>query len=153
ILGIAPALMAWARLFRTRRDARRPGERLAAALQEMGPSFIKLGQALSTRADLLSESVAVDLARLQDHLPPFAAAEAPRTVQLGLGRAIGELFTSFDDQPVAAASIAQVHFAVTADGREVAVKVLRPGIEDAFARDLDLFYWMAELVERTQPRF
>ena len=153
ILGIAPALIAWARLFRTRRDTRRPGERLAAALQEMGPSFIKLGQALSTRADLLSESVATDLARLQDHLPPFPGAEARRTIELELGRPIEALFTSFDDVPIAAASIAQVHFAVTTDGREVAVKVLRPAIEDAFARDLDLFYWMAELVERTQPRF
>jgi ubiquinone biosynthesis protein len=153
ILGIAPALIAWARLFRTRRDTRRPGERLAAALQEMGPSFIKLGQALSTRADLLSESVATDLARLQDHLPPFPGAEARRTIELELGRSIEALFTSFDDVPIAAASIAQVHFAVTTDGREVAVKVLRPAIEDAFARDLDLFYWMAELVERTQPRF
>ena len=66
-LGIAPALIAWARLFALRRDSRRPGERLAEALQEMGPSFIKLGQALSTRADLLSEGVAADLARLQDH--------------------------------------------------------------------------------------
>ena len=152
-LGIAPALVAWARLFRTRRDKRRPGERLAAALQEMGPSFIKLGQALSTRADLLSETVAADLARLQDHLPPFAGAEARRTVELELGRSIEAMFTSFEDVPIAAASIAQVHFAVTTDGREVAVKVLRPGIEEAFARDLDLFYWMAELVERTQPRF
>jgi len=152
-LGIAPALVAWARLFRTRRDKRRPGERLAAALQEMGPSFIKLGQALSTRADLLSETVAADLARLQDHLPPFAGAEARRTIELELGRSIDTMFTSFEDVPIAAASIAQVHFAVTTDGREVAVKVLRPGIEEAFARDLDLFYWMAELVERTQPRF
>src|SRR5258708_18616310 len=74
ILGIAPALIVWARLFRTRRDTRRPGERLAAALQEMGPSFIKLGQALSTRADLLSESGAADLARPQGHLPPFPCA-------------------------------------------------------------------------------
>src|SRR5262245_48815828 len=153
ILGIAPALIAWARLFRTRRDKRRPGERLAAALQEMGPSFIKLGQALSTRADLLSETVAADLARLQDHLPPFAGAEARRTIELEVGRPTHAMLPSFEDVPIAAASIAQVHFAVTTDGREVAVKVLRPGIEEAFARDLDLFYWMAELVERTQPRF
>ena len=153
ILGITPALVAWARLFARRRDARRPGERLTAALQEMGPSFIKLGQALSTRADLLSEQVAADLAQLQDHLPPFSGAEARRTVEAELGQSIDALFTSFDDKPVAAASIAQVHFAVTTDGREVAVKVLRPGIELAFERDLDLFYWVAELVERTQPRY
>ena len=153
ILGITPALVAWARLFARRRDARRPGERLTAALQEMGPSFIKLGQALSTRADLLSEQVAADLAQLQDHLPAFPGAAARRIIEAELGQPIDALFTSFDDTPVAAASIAQVHFAVTTDGREVAVKVLRPGIELAFERDLDLFYWTAELVERTQPRY
>jgi ubiquinone biosynthesis protein len=152
-LAIAPALVAWARLFAWRRQTRRPGERLATALQELGPSFIKLGQALSTRADLLSEEVAADLARLQDHLPPFSGAEARRIIESELGRPVDKLFERFDDVPVAAASIAQVHFAVTSDGRDVAVKVLRPGIEEAFARDLDLFYWMAELVERTQPRF
>jgi ubiquinone biosynthesis protein len=153
ILGIAPALIAWARLFAVRRDSRRPGERLAAALQEMGPSFIKLGQALSTRADLLSEEVAADLSRLQDHLPAFPGAEARRIIEMELGKPIASLYATFDDVPIAAASIAQVHFATTTDGRAVAVKVLRPGIEVAFARDLDLFYWMAELVERTQPRF
>ncbi len=156
-LGISPALIGWARLwarlFSWRRDTRRPGERLAAALTEMGPSFIKLGQALSTRADLLSEGVAADLARLQDHLPPFPVAEARSTIEAELGRPLDELYTHFDDTPVAAASIAQVHFATTTDGRDVAVKVLRPGIEQAFERDLDLFYWMAELVEHTQPRF
>ncbi len=152
-IGIAPPLIVWARLFARRRDARRPGERLTAALQEMGPSFIKLGQALSTRADVLSETVAADLARLQDHLPPFSGLEARRTIEAELGQPVTALFASFDDVPVAAASIAQVHFAVTTDGRDVAVKVLRPGIERAFERDLDLFYWMAELVERAQPRF
>src|SRR5712691_9792060 len=100
ILGIAPALIAWARLFARRRDARRPGERLTAALQEMGPSFIKLGQALSTRADLLSEAVAIDLARLQDHLPPFPGAEARRTIETELGQPIDALFKGFDDVPV-----------------------------------------------------
>src|SRR5471032_281416 len=152
-LGIAPALIAWARLFRSRRDTRRPGERLAAALQDMGPCFIKLGQALSTRADLLNEEVATDLGRLQDHLPAFPGSQARAIVERELGQPLGALFSAFDDMPVAAASIAQVHFAVTTDGRDVAVKVLRPGIERAFARDLDLFYWIAELVERTQPRF
>ena len=152
-LGIAPALIAWARLFAPRQDPRRPGERLAAALQDMGPSFIKLGQALSTRADLLSEEVAADLARLQDHIPAFPGAEARRIVESELGQPLGNIFSQFDDVPVAAASIAQVHFAVTTDGRDVAVKVLRPGIAKAFEQDLDLFYWVAELVERTQPRF
>ena len=152
-LGIAPALIAWARLFRSRSDKRRPGERLAAALQDMGPCFITLGQALSTRADLLNEEVATDLGRLQDHLPAFPGAEARAIIERELGQPLGALFSAFDDVPVAAASIAQVHFAVTTDGRDVAVKVLRPGIERAFAQDLDLFYWIAELVERTQPRF
>jgi ubiquinone biosynthesis protein len=126
----------------------------AIRLVSAGGSFLPPSiLALSTRADLLSESVAADLARLQDHLPAFSGAEARRTIETELGQPIDTLFTSFDDTPVAAASIAQVHFAVTTDGREVAVKVLRPGIERAFERDLDLFYWMAELVERTQPRF
>src|SRR5260221_14748017 len=92
ILGIAPALIAWARLFRSRRDSRRPGERLAAALQGMGPSFIKLGQALSARSDLLSESVATDLAKLQDHLPAFSGAEARRLVQSELAQPGDALF-------------------------------------------------------------
>ena len=151
-LGIAPALIAWARLFARRRDPRRPGERLAAALQEMGPSFIKLGQALSTRADLLDEGVAADLGRLQDHLPAFSGAEARRIVEGELGQPIEALFTSFDDLPVAAASIAQVHFAVTTDGREAAVKILRPGVEAKFRRDIDLMYWLAEWAELTMPR-
>jgi ubiquinone biosynthesis protein len=129
----------------------RPGERLAAALQAMGPSFIKLGQALSIRADLIGEAMAADLATLQDRLPPFPGAEARRMVAAELGQDIARLFRRFDDQAVAAASIAQVHFAVTADGEDVAVKVLRPGIHIAFARDLDLFFWLARIAERTQP--
>src|SRR5438128_2070637 len=98
-IGVAPALIGWARLwgrlFRFGRDSRRPGERLAAALQEMGPSFIKLGQAMSTRADLLSAGVAADLAKLQDHLPAFSGAEARRTIERELERPIGDLFASF----------------------------------------------------------
>ncbi|TWT15509.1 2-polyprenylphenol 6-hydroxylase [Reyranella sp. CPCC 100927] len=152
-LRIAPGLVAVARLVRRRGETRRPGQRLAAALAAMGPSFIKFGQALSTRADLLSEEVALDLGQLADQLEPFAGTAARRTIEHELGRPIEALFTTFDDAAVAAASIAQVHYAVTADGHEVAVKVLRPGIEEAFARDLDLFYWLADLVERTQPRF
>jgi ubiquinone biosynthesis protein len=129
----------------------RPGERLAAAFTEMGPSFIKLGQILSTRADLLGDEIAEDLARLQDRLPPFPGAEARALIEAEFGRPVESLFAAFDDTAVAAASIAQVHFAVTADGREVAVKVLRPGIARAFARDLDLFLWLARLSERTRP--
>ncbi len=135
----------------------RPGERLALALHRLGPSFIKLGQALSTRSDLVGEALATDLSRLQDRLPAFASAAARATVEAELGQDIDSLFEQFDDEPVAAASIAQVHFAVTreadgAPGRAVAVKVLRPAIEQAFERDLVLFRWVAELTERTQPK-
>jgi len=152
IAGAAPFLRI-TRLFR-RRDAaaaRRPGERLAAALTELGPSFIKLGQILSTRADLLGDEITEDLAQLQDRLPPFPAAQARALIEREFERALGALFTAFEDTAVAAASIAQVHFAVTTEGEEVAVKVLRPGIARAMARDLDLFLWLAHLVERTQP--
>jgi ubiquinone biosynthesis protein len=131
--------------------AARPGERLAAALSEMGPSFIKLGQMLATRADLLGDDIAGDLALLQDRLPPFPGGEARALVEAEFGCPLPNLFTAFDETAVAAASIAQVHFAVTSEGREVAVKVLRPGIASAFARDLDLFMWLAHLIERLQP--
>lgn len=129
----------------------RPGQRLAAALSELGPTFIKLGQALSTRADLLGEEIAADLSELQDQLPPFPAQAARTIIEEDLGRPLDQLYRSFDDVPVAAASIAQVHFAVTQEGEEVAVKVLRPGVEQAFARDLDLLAWLAEWAEIAQP--
>ncbi|QNT69580.1 2-polyprenylphenol 6-hydroxylase [Defluviicoccus vanus] len=131
----------------------RPGEKLARALVAAGPSFIKLGQALSTRADLFGDDFAADLAHLQDRLPPFPAEEARAIIAAELGAPIETLFRRFDDQPVAAASIAQVHFAETTEGRAVAVKVLRPDVEAAFRRDLDLFRWGAKHVERVRPEF
>jgi ubiquinone biosynthesis protein len=150
----AAAIVRLLRLFR-RRDGTlarlRPGERLAQALNALGPSFIKLGQALSIRADLVGEDVASDLTTLQDRLPPFPGSEARRQIEHELGRPLTALYSAFDDVPVAAASIAQVHFAVTSEGEEVAVKVLRPAIEGAFTRDIDLFFWLAELAERVQP--
>ncbi len=136
----------------------RPGERLANALSELGPAFIKFGQVLSTRSDLLGEEVAADLAKLQDQLPHFSAFEARSTIEAELGAPIEQLYLQFDDTPVSAASISQVHFAVATpdevhpDGRLVAVKVLRPGIEQAFGQDIDLLLWIAEVIERTQPR-
>lgn len=160
-LGIAPGLCWLARLGSRRHVAGRPGERLARALTELGPSFIKLGQFLSTRADLLGEQLAADLSELQDALPPFAAAEARATIEAELDAPVATLFTRFDDTPISAASIAQVHFGTVTDTQngtetgtetDVAIKVLRPGIERAFARDLELLYWLARLIERTQPR-
>ncbi len=154
-LQLAPGVM-WLLRWPARRDIEgRPGQKLARALIELGPVFIKLGQFLSTRADLLGETMAEDLAKLQDRLPPFAASEAQATIETELGQSIEALFASFDTVPISAASISQVHFAVTKEedgGREVAVKVLRPGIERAFERDLEVFYWLAQLAERTQAR-
>src|SRR5437879_4565505 len=151
VAGTAPFLRV-TRLFRRRSlAAARPGERLAAALAELGPSFIKLGQILATRADLLGDQITEDLALLQDRLPPFPGREARALIEAEFGEKLERRFAEFDETPVAAASIAQVHFAVTTEGREVAVKVLRPGIARAFARDLDLFRWLADLSERTRP--
>ncbi len=141
----------------------RPGERLARALQDLGPSFIKFGQMLSTRPDLVGESIANDLSSLQDRLPPFSSTEARAAIEAEFERPIEDIFEHFEDEPVAAASIAQVHAARirepasednpdTRETREVAVKVLRPGIERAVERDLDLFRWIADVAETTQPR-
>ncbi len=150
-VGVASGVTTLAGLLSRKKAEGRPGQRLARALQEMGPSFIKLGQALSTRSDLLGEEMTADLSELQDRLPPFSGAEARRIIEDEFGEPLDSLFHSFEDEAIAAASIAQVHFAVTSDGREVAVKVLRPGVEDAFEKDLDLFFWVAELVERAKP--
>jgi len=149
--GVAPWMVAMVKLTARQQQDGRPGERLARALQELGPSFIKLGQALSVRSDLLGEEVANDLSELQDHLPPFDFSDAKATLERELGAPLEELYREFERQPVAAASIAQVHLAVTYDGDEVAVKILRPDVEAAFARDLKLFHCMAELVERARP--
>ncbi len=152
MLGVSPVLLALARIGAGKGDTSgRPGQRLARALNEAGPSFIKLGQALSTRSDLLGEELAGDLSELQDSLPPFSIAEARAALHEAFDADPETLFAHFDEVPVAAASIAQVHFAVTEDGREVAVKILRPGVEAAFQRDLDLLLWLAEVAERAKP--
>ncbi|MGB0681493.1 MAG: 2-polyprenylphenol 6-hydroxylase [Magnetovibrionaceae bacterium] len=152
-LNIAPGLAWIARLVSKRNVPGRPGQRLAAALSEAGPSFIKLGQTLATRSDLLGEEMAADLSQLQDHLPAFTFAEVKAAIEGEFDKPLDEIYQSFDETPVAAASIAQVHFAVTAEGEDVAVKVLRPGIETAFQADLDLFFWVAELIEVARPDF
>ena len=121
---------------------------LVEAFQSLGPSFIKIGQAMATRPDIMGPDVALDLMRLQDKVPPFPGDQAIRIIEQELSAPLDDLFTEFDSTPVAAASIAQVHFATTKDGRRVAVKVLRPGIEKAFARDLESFLWLARMMER-----
>jgi ubiquinone biosynthesis protein len=126
--------------------------RLRLALESLGPIFVKFGQMLSTRRDLLPADFADELAKLQDRVPPFDPDLAVREIERGLGRPIGQLFSHFEHVPVASASIAQVHFAVVAGGalagRQVAVKVLRPNMEAAIDRDLALMELAAVLVER-----
>jgi ubiquinone biosynthesis protein len=128
----------------------RPGERLARALERLGPVAIKLGQLLSTRADVFGAEFALDLARLKDRLPPFDHEVARREVERSLGRPVESLFASFG-AAVAGASLAQAHDAVLHDGRRVAVKVLRPRIERRVARDAEALALAARLVERWSP--
>ncbi|HVY21696.1 MAG TPA: 2-polyprenylphenol 6-hydroxylase [Bauldia sp.] len=124
-------------------------ERLSMALQRLGPSYLKFGQFLATRADLIGAEAALVLGRLRDDIPPFSDAEARATIARALGRPVEAIFTSFSP-PVAAASIAQVHKATIGE-RAVAVKVLRPGVRDHFRRDLETFFAGARFVERVDP--
>ena len=130
------------------------GERLASALTELGPSYIKLGQFLATRPDVITPALARDLAKLQDRLPPFPTAMAHAVITQELGQPSTEAYATMSDA-VAAASIAQVHKAAlpAADGarQAVAVKVLRPGIERRFAADLETFFWVARVLDRAVP--
>jgi ubiquinone biosynthesis protein len=128
----------------------RPGERLAHTLERLGPAAIKLGQVLSTRADIFGRSFAEDLSRLKDQLSPFPTAMARAIVAADLGHPVEALFSTFGE-PIAAASIAQAHPATLADGRKVAVKVLRPGIEQRIARDIQVLEMAAGFIEDTGP--
>ncbi|HEY3697353.1 2-polyprenylphenol 6-hydroxylase [Phenylobacterium sp.] len=128
----------------------RPGERLARALERLGPVAIKLGQLLSTRADVFGAEFAQDLARLKDRLPPFDTEVARREIERSLGRPVESLFATFG-AAVAGASLAQAHDAVLLDGRRVAVKVLRPNIERRVAADAEVLALAARLVERWSP--
>ncbi len=123
------------------------GERLRQALERLGPIFVKFGQVLSTRRDLLPPDIADELARLQDRVPPFESSVAVAIIEKAFGKPLDRIFASFEQTPVASASIAQVHFAALHDGREVAVKVLRPNMLPAIEKDLALMRMMAGWVE------
>jgi ubiquinone biosynthesis protein len=147
-----PWLRLMARMVSVGRSLHEPrGQRLREALERLGPIFVKFGQVLSTRRDLLPPDIANELAKLQDRVPPFDSAVAVATIERALGRSVQQLFVSFERTPVASASIAQVHFAVIKDrqGREqeVAVKVLRPDMRKVIDKDLALMRMMAGWVE------
>lgn len=142
---IVKAATFWRRLDRAR------GERLRLALEALGPIFVKFGQMLSTRRDLLPQDIADELAKLQDRVPPFPSNIALKTLELIYGKPVNEVFLVFDAEPVASASIAQVHLAVLHDGTEVAVKVLRPGIAPVISHDIALMETGAWLVEALWP--
>ena len=133
--------------FARRRGSSR-GERLRLALEELGPIFVKFGQAVSTRRDLLPPDIADELARLQDRVPPFPGSEARALIEQAYGRSVTETFSQFEEAPLAAASIAQVHAARLHSGEEVVVKVLRPGMHAVIERDLEVLHALAELAQR-----
>ncbi len=140
------------RIVRLGRPPRQPrGQRLRMALESLGPIFVKFGQVLSTRRDLIPHDVALELARLQDRVPPFPSEEAAACVTVALGKPPHELFAYFSVDPIASASVAQVHFATLHDGRQVAVKIQRPGMRRSIQKDLRLMRILAGLVERVAP--
>lgn len=131
------------------RDLSAPrGVRLRKALEDLGPIFVKFGQVLSTRRDLMPMDIADELARLQDRVPPFPSELAIAQIVKSLGAHPDQLFAEFEMEPVASASIAQVHFAKLKNGRDVAIKVLRPGIRKSIDDDVDLMHIAADMVER-----
>jgi len=136
-------------LFPRAKDISEPlGKRLRMALIELGPIFVKFGQAISTRRDLLPPDIADELATLQDRVPPFPADEAIAILDQAYGKSVNEVFSRFDVAPFAAASIAQVHTAALQDGTEVIVKLLRPGVRPLIERDIDVLYALAGLADR-----
>ena len=132
-----------------RRDKSAPlGERIRLALEELGPIFVKFGQAISTRRDLLPPDIANELAKLQDAVPPFPAEQAVQILEGAYGRPVDEVFKRIDKEPLAAASIAQVHAAELPNGAEVVLKVLRPGVQEKIEQDLDVLRTVAGLAAK-----
>jgi ubiquinone biosynthesis protein len=127
------------------------GERLRLALEELGPIFVKFGQAISTRRDLLPLDIADELAKLQDRVPPFASSVAMATIEQAFGRPLADIFRSFEETPLAAASIAPVHVATLNSGEEVVVKILRPGMHEVIERDLEVLRALAVLANEYWP--
>ena len=125
------------------------GQRIRLALEELGPVFVKLGQVMSTRRDLLPDDIGDELALLQDKVPPFAASLARDQIELSLGKPVNEIFKHFEDTPLASASVAQVHGVVLHDGTSAIVKVLRPDIQPIIERDLSLMYLLADICRST----
>ncbi len=135
--------------FWLRHRARRPrGERIRRALEDLGPIFVKFGQILSTRRDLLPDDLSEELAKLQDQVPPFPGEQAVAIIEESFKLPIEQVFAEFDQEPLASASIAQVHKATLLDGRKMVVKVVRPNIEKVIRRDLALLYAIADKVEK-----
>ena len=128
-----------------RRKGGTRGERIRLALEELGPIFVKFGQALSTRRDLLPPDIADELEKLQDRVPPFPGTEARAIVERAYGRSVTEVFEQFDETPLAAASIAQVHVAKLRTGEDVVVKVIRPGVREKIERDIEVMHVFARL--------
>jgi len=128
--------------------SRSQGERLRLALEELGPIFIKFGQMLSTRRDLLSDDLAIELRKLQDQVPPFSGTYAQQLIEQSLNSPVEELFAEFNAEPMASASVAQVHEALLHNGEEVVIKVIRPGIDRTIKKDVALLYTLAHLVEK-----
>jgi len=122
--------------------------RIRRALEDLGPIYVKFGQILSTRRDLLPDDIALELAKLQDQVPPFPGEQARSIVEKALGEPVGKLFAEFDTQPLASASIAQVHAATLHEGQKVIVKVVRPNIEKTIQRDIDLLFTIARLARK-----
>ncbi len=135
----------WWRLLRLRGLSR--GERIRLSLEALGPIFVKFGQILSTRRDLLPDDIAAELTRLQDRVPPFPGEKARAIIEKAYGKPIEELFDHFEESPLASASIAQVHAARLKDGTEVVIKVLRPDIEPVIRRDIALLYTIADKLQ------